>query len=436
MNPIVYEGNPEDYTTPVGYATGVFPVNGQSLTPWNIDELNPVLSWPGNVRIYAQMRTDSQLDAVTRAIHLTIQKVPWRIDPAGADEDLVKAIAADLGLPILGQESSVVSEATRVSFKQHIREALEATTYGHMPFEMTVTVEDGLVRIASLDVRHPSTITRIITDAQGRIIEIWQAGTGAIPGERLCWYRIGGIGAVPQGVSLLRSAYKPWTLKDRLERIMVTADERNGMGIPWFKLPEGATDEAVEKAEQAGRALRAGDTAAVTTKGESTFELVGVKGTLPEILPHIEYQNKQMAKAALAMFLEMGVSSEGSHAIGEVQIDLFRDSCQTIANDMGDQFTEQYLRRLAIWSKGPNTKIPRLVPGVIGIDSNVPPAVLGLLVEAGVVTPDKGLETHVRQLFGMPAMDNPDAARRGPLVNPPSHEPAAPKTDSPGASNF
>jgi hypothetical protein len=436
MDPIVYDSNPADFTDPSGYATGVYPVNGQSLTPWNIDELNPSLTWPGNVRIFSQMRTDSQIDAATRAIHLTIRKVPWRIDPAGADPKFVAALAADLGLPILGEEASVVAEATRVSFTQHLREALEATTYGHMPFEITVAIEDGMVRLARLDVRHPSTITRIITDAQGKILEVWQSGTGAIPGARMCWYRVGGIGAVPQGVSMLRSAYKPWSLKDRLERILVMTDERNGMGIPHFKLSEGATDEQVSNAEKAGRALRAGDTASVVTKGDSEFRLVGVEGKLPDILPHIEYQNKQIAKSTLAMFLELGASSEGSHALGEVQIDLFRDSCQAMANDLGDQFTQQVIRPLTVWSQGEDAKIPRLVPGLIGVDSNIPPAVLGLLVEAGVVTPDKGLETHVRQLFGMPAADDPDAPRTGALVKPPTHMPPEPKADNPGASNF
>lgn len=429
-------GNAADFTVETGYASGTYPYGGKNLFPWDISELNPILSWPGNTRIYAQMRHDSQISAATRAVHSTIRKVDFRIDPAGADMEFVQALANDLGLPIIGSEQSNTPEAATVPFRRHLAEALEVTTYGHMPFEITVTVDGPIVRLAHLNVRHPQTITRIIADAQGNISEVWQAGVDVLPGARLCWYRVGGLGATPQGVSLLRSAYRAWTSRDKLERVLLVSAERNGLGMPIAEMNGEATKDEMEAAAQIAESVRAGEFAGVAIKN-GTLRFRGVEGTTHDTLADIKYQNGQIAKSMLEMFLELGTASTGSHALGEVQIDLFRDSCQALANDLAEQFTDQVIRRLAEWTYGAGAKVPRLVAGQIGTDENLAPAMLSMFVQSGVVTADTGLEVHIRQQYGLPEMDSdtehviPNSGMSVKTLHAPPVE-----ADQPGAPNF
>ncbi len=425
-----------DMATPVGYSTGTLPVGNRSYFPWDLSERNPKFNWGGATLIYSQMRVDPQIDAVLRAAILTILKVDWRLDPAGADEVLTMAYADDLGIPVMGAETSETRAAATVSLRRHLEEALEALVYGFMPFEKVVRVEGDLVRLDGLYVRHPTSLTRVVTDGQGKLLEVYQAGAEMMTGDRMCWYRVGGLGAVPQGVSFLRSSYKPWFLKDRAERVTMIAVERNGVGVPHFHLHTNASEEDRKKALESGKRFRAGDEAAIVTVGDDTFEMRGVEGKLADTLAVMQYLDRQIAKAALEMFIELGSSSTGSHALGEVQIDLFRDSCQALANSFADQFTEQVLRPLTAWSRGPEAPYPRLVPGIIGEDNNLNPALMAIMTNAGLLTPDRGLEVHVRQTFGLPEMEDPEEHTGVPTGGPVPLRPPPVQSDTPGAANF
>src|SRR5262245_25141109 len=70
-----------------------------------MQEYVPALSWPLSVRTYQQMRLDPQLKAILAAYTLPIRRATWAIDPAGCRDEVVKVVADDLGLPVLGQDS-------------------------------------------------------------------------------------------------------------------------------------------------------------------------------------------------------------------------------------------------------------------------------------------------------------------------------------------
>ena len=428
-------GKPGGLATPIGYATATRPGIDQSYFPWDLSELNPILSWPGSVQIYSMMRIDSQVAATTRALHSTVLKIDWRIDPAGAPDELVNEFSTATGLPIMGTETSSTPNPTAVPFYTHLEEALEVTTYGHMPFEVVVDIRNGRAVLSDLQARHPRSLTRINTDSQGRISDIWQAANSVpIPGSRLLWYKTGGIGAVPQGVSMLRAAYRPYKSRDELERINMISAARNGMGIPVAEMNNEATQAEVQAAAELASAVRASDFAGIAMKN-GTMRFRGVEGSTHNILDDIRYQNSQISKAMLEMFLDLGTASTGSHALGQVQIDLFRDHTQAFANSLAEQFTNQVFKRLAIWNYGPNVKVPRLVAGPVG--EELPPQMLAILAQAGLITPDRGTEVHLRQQYKLPEMDPgtvPGSGLQGESIKvvhaPPVHE------DDPGAANF
>ena len=83
-------------TTPIGYAS-------DSSSGWwaaTEDEATPELRWPLSVGVYDRMRRqDAQVASVLRAVTLPVLRTPWRIDPAGARDEVVQRVHQDLGLP-------------------------------------------------------------------------------------------------------------------------------------------------------------------------------------------------------------------------------------------------------------------------------------------------------------------------------------------------
>jgi hypothetical protein len=67
-----------------------------------------------------------------------------------------------------------------------------------------------------------------------------EKGNGRDPRRRLVYYRVGAEGDNWEGVSLLRPVYKPWYIKDQLERLdAVGREEREALGLPSSTRPAG-----------------------------------------------------------------------------------------------------------------------------------------------------------------------------------------------------
>lgn len=149
--------------------------------------------------------------------------------------------------------------------------------------------------------------------------------------------------------------------------------------------------------------------------GESTFD--------PEkVITAIRHCDEQMSKAWAARFKEIGISGEGSRAIGEVHYDSWRSQN---ANRM-DYFASA-LRRVIVdlvrWNfymgdTPPADKVPFF--SVAGLEVNGLGDGLGnvvALTEADVLTKTPGLEAGIRRLMGLkaePGTDRPASERRPP----------------------
>ncbi|TDB79834.1 hypothetical protein E1091_19320, partial [Micromonospora fluostatini] len=90
------------------------------------DEPTPELRWPESVAVYDAMRSqDAQVGSVLRAVTYPLRRTPWRLDPAGARDEVVQLVAEDLGLPVVGQAvRPVVRTRDRFSWPEHLRLAL------------------------------------------------------------------------------------------------------------------------------------------------------------------------------------------------------------------------------------------------------------------------------------------------------------------------
>lgn len=401
-------------TSPLGHPDVLWGLPGQGglLTEWA--ETVPDLTWPESVRTFGRMRRDARLTAVLAACFLPILRATWAVDPEGVDRsEAVDLVAADLGLPILGDKGRP-KDAAIPGFKwhDHVRLALLSLVYGHMPFERWFEVRDGLTHLAGVQERQPHTIAMIDINDDGTVREVTQnTQNEPIPANRLLWYAHQREGANWAGVSLLRPCYTPWVLKHETMRVHATSIRRFGMGVPSVTAPPGATPGQIQQAQQLASQMRAGDTAGAGLPSGFTFQLTGMTGSAPDAAGFINLCNQEMTTSALTQMLELGQSAHGSRAVGESFLDLFLLSLQATADAMGDNATigepgmPGLAKSLVEFNWGEGEPVPRIVAQDVGDRHEVTAEAISAMLTAGAITADPNLEGYLREAWGLPERD-------------------------------
>lgn len=379
-------------------------------TWWAVDEEEtPELRWPLSVRIYdAMRRQDGQVGSVLRAVTYPVLRTPWSLDPAGAREEVFRPLAEDVGLPIVGEGDNPPRRARdRFSWSEHLRLALTMLPYGHSFFEPLYRIDNGMARLRKLGWRPPRTIAAVNVAPDGGLESIeqdppeGQTKNVKIPVSRLVAYVNEREGGNWLGQSLLRQAYKNWLLKDRALRTGSSTLDRNGMGVPVYTAPEGATAADVAEGAALAQSYRSGETAGAGLPNGATLELKGVTGELPDALPFIRYQDEQIARSALGHFLNLGTQT-GSWALGTTFADFFTMSLQAVAIAVRDVANQHIVEDWVDLNFGPYEPAPRIVFQEIGSKQTATAEALKALTDAGIILPDRALEEAVRELLGLP----------------------------------
>ncbi|MGB6179723.1 MAG: hypothetical protein WBF79_00610 [Rhodococcus sp. (in: high G+C Gram-positive bacteria)] len=423
-----------------GYVNGA----GQSWQ-WLYDEneTNPDLQWPESVRTYARMgREDAQCKSVLGAVMRPVERTVWRIRPNGADQHVVEHVARNLNLPIEGDAGApvVARSANRFSFKRHLRDALEAVRYGHAFFEQCARYnpDSGLFDLHKLAPRKQNTLQRINVAIDGGLESIEQRAPASmsilkhepIPVSRLVAYVHDQEPGVWTGQSLLRPAHKHWVIKDQLLRIHAIMMDRNGIGLPVYEGADGASKEDNKAGKEMAKNVRVGAYAGASTPFGAKLRLIGVEGNLPDPLPGIKYHDEQIGRAALTHFLNLGQQT-GSWALGSEFANFFIMTLQTIAEYICEVANQHIIEDLVDWN-WPGAQAPLLVFDEIGSQQQAVAEALKLLVDAGILFPDRALEEFIREKHGLPGKDTtPRAPAAAPASN--TRRRRAASSDSQGA---
>jgi hypothetical protein len=404
----------------IGYQAG-------SLFGWQdlaaeTHETNPDLVWPKSIDVFDKMRReDSQVGSVLRAVTLPIRRTEWTIDPAGAREEVVELVASNLNLPIKGRPAvAPLRTRGRFSWEEHLRLALLELPFGHSFFEQVYRPEGDRLHLAKLAWRPPRTIASIETAPDGGLVSITQYGINGktevtIPVDRLVAYVNEREGANWLGLSLLRTAYKNWLLKDRLLRIQALTAERNGLGMPVYtgaELPDNMEksdrDAWLASEKESGLKIatqfRAGEAAGAAIPPKSKLELIGVTGKLPDTDGPIRYHDEQIARAVLAHFLNLGTET-GSWALGSTFANFFTDSLNAVALHIADVAQQHIVEDIVDRNWGPNERAPQIKPAAIGAEHPATAEAIKALIESGAIEVDATLEAHLRNLYGLPVKD-------------------------------
>lgn len=419
-------------TTELGHAVGL---GGQGGYPLDMSEFTPELSWPLNIAVFDRMRRqDSQIKSVLNAVTLPIRRTAWRLDPNGAPPEVVAAIAEELGLSIMGTKGPArrARDRQRVSWIDHVRLACLSLAYGHMPFEIVGQVgDDGLWHLRKLSERLPPTLAKINVDREGELTSIEQYPSGlpgdvgpldVMPANHIVMYCHEREGGVWQGNSILRTAYRNFAIKDRLIRVDAMKHERNGLGVPGFEAPPNASEKTLVDLANIASKFRAGESSGMAWPAGAKFTLTGVSGSLPDTLGSIKYHDEQMAREALAQFLELVSSSHGSRALATSLIDFFIMALQAAADEIADTTNVQLIEPWVDWNWGEDVPAPKVIPDDLGAQTALTAESVAALVNSGAIIADESIDTFVRESYRMPekggALNPPPPAHENPVGGP------------------
>jgi hypothetical protein len=377
---------PDAPTTERGTAVAS-PFSWNGVLPWSqfMDEAerSPDLQWPRSIQQFDQMRNDAQCQGLYLGGTAALRRYGWYIDPNECDPFYVGLLAADMNLVVgedearaalqQGSKGARLRSSHRFSWYNHLAMLLRALYYGHFYFEQVGEIApDGpngeeVWRLRKLGPRHPRTITEIKVADDGGLVSITQGYGSAgqpppeIPVDRLVAYVWDQDPGNWVGRSIFRPMYRNWLIKDRLLRVDAIKHERNGVGMPVVEAPPGATKVDIQELDQMAQEYKAGERGGGAVPAGTHLRLVGTEGSIPDTIGSIRFQNEEMAKSMLMMFMQLGQTETGSRALGQTFVDWFQEQQTYIADWVVGVTTEHVIEDWWDWNVDPTTdRTPRL----------------------------------------------------------------------------
>lgn len=453
--------NRDDGDTVILHSQGIGSSGVRNFSGYPSEEYLHTLRGHQAADIFDKMRRqESEIKMVLSAVQNPILDAKWDIEPGGDDSvsqeicEFVKfALFEDMDRP----------------WDQFVREALTAVPFGFAVFECLDKVVLNHPRWGSYNglkgmaFRSPRTIYRWNLDKlTGKLASVTQIAFGDlqrlvdIPAPYLMVITIDQEGDSYEGISMLRAAYGPFFRKQNLVKLNMIGIEKFAVPTPIGRIPNGKQNSAEAKNlisalqqysnhEQAYITLPASP----PNTGGWDIDFKPTNFDPEKVQKAIDAEDKNIVKAFLAQFLELGMTTAGgSWALAFNQSDFFLTAIEHIAKVIGARVNQGPLKRLVDLNYGPQPKYPKLVHyGISDKAGKELSETLKNLTDAQVVIPDDELEEHIRGRYRFPvaspkgrrqvqakgAMGAPQAPLPPADPNPPTSAPSSDDdTDAPG----
>lgn len=216
------------------------------------EEFHPRLQGTRAARVYEEMRdNDATVGAILYVIEAYLRRVTWHVKPAGKD-------GVD-PTPAAKEEADFLHSNMHdmeAPWEDFISDCLSFLPFGHSLHEVVYKIrkgrngtsprfqsdfDDARIGWRNLALRPQNTIDR--WDIQdGRILGCWQKDPNNmdevyLPMDRCVLFRTKPYKGSPEGRSILRTAYRSWYLKKRLEEVEATGIARDLVGVPVVHMP-------------------------------------------------------------------------------------------------------------------------------------------------------------------------------------------------------
>lgn len=389
------------------------------------DEYVPELAGSRALDVYERMRRgDGMVKAVLAAIKHPILSARWDLVP-GSDDPRDREIRDRLARNLF--------EGMSMSWRDHLRQTLTYLDFGFYVCEVVWRVgDDGLYEVQKLAPRLQRTISKwdIADDGglKGIVQRLWSGSQRSvpIPIDKLLVFTHEKEGANWEGTSVLRTAYRDWFLKDHKMRFQAIQAERHAIGIPVMELPEGKDDpKNVARAEDILMGIRTHERAFVVEPHGYKFRFEGAgDGRLLDLVPHLNYHDRQIALSVLAHHLSLGATPEGSNALSGDQSSFFMLAEKAIADHVADVHNRYLIPRWVAYNYGTVQRLPQLRTG--RIETRGLEKIWNALATAAgqmLITPDDALEDALRADANLPPRDPATARARTAAAPPPQPQP-------------
>lgn len=371
------------------------------------------------------VRSDPVVRAALMMVMLPIAEAEWTVEPAGTEpEDLAVAEFVRRALLEHLDWRKVVWQAIPARYGHAVLEE----TYESADWSLSVPDEDGEEQElpsrtywvpAAYQPRLGRTIWRWIVDSTGRLEAIEQQrldpangqySVVQIPTSQLVVVTNEQEGDDYTGISILRSAYRSWYTKEKLELIDAIAKERGGAGVFVGYVPDKDWESEAGGMEENLRALRANEESFLvlrigdneTDPGQKVEALDMKASSQADCMPSLDYHCRQILWSVLGAWQYLGQGAVGSRATAEAQDDPFYLGLNYMAGTIASAFNRQVVQRLVSLNFGTD-RYPTLRCGEIApLDVGAWASGVAQVITAGGIEHDEGLEAALRSKFDLP----------------------------------
>lgn len=407
--------------------------------------------------VFTEMsNNDETIGAILFAIEMLVRQASWNVEPGGSTAkdreaaEFVKSCMDDMQQTWIDTISEILSFLT---YGWSFHEIVYKRRMGRTKDNRTSSkYDDGLIGWMKLPIRSQETLYQWEYDDQDNLIGMTQMpppdfGLITIPMNKAMLFRTRSRKDNPEGRSILRTAYRSWYFKRRIQEIEGIGIERDLAGLPVITTPEGM--DIWDKDDEDMNAIRTGLEAMVknirrdSTEGlvlpfGYTFELTSTGGSRQfDTNSIIARYDTKISQTVLADFIQLGHESVGSFALSSDKTNLFSMAICAFLDIICQTFNSQGIPAL-IDINGDHlagvTDYPLLTHGDIeDVDLATVATFIKDMTSIGVIIPDESLEDYVRQLGKLPKRTTdtvPMEARRAAQQQgnePPEHETAAGK---------
>ncbi len=414
---------PVDEQKVVGAATGR---SGLKIYSGHVfEEYQRELRGINAVRVYDEMRRSEPVIAgMLSAITTVLQGVQFEFHAgrSGAKED--SKDAADIAAKELVERAWTMLESEEL-----LENICTMFAFGWALFEPVYVYKEGRIWWERIALRgHDSLYIWEFDDATSQVTAFVQRPAPSfreirIPAERFLLFRTSSEKGNPEGISLLRAAYKPYYYKRTIEEVEAIGAERDLVGIPVMHVPYSATNDEAEEARKIVERVSVDEQVgiAMTATGPEDadrfkFELLTGQGSSAKIHSLervIQRYSTEMTMVALAQFLRLGSDgASGSYNLSSDQRDLFQVAMRGWLRKIVSVFNRVAIPRLLAMN-GMRGHC-HMIPGRVSqLNLQVIANFLTSGVQNGWITADPQLESFIRREAELPPPD-PNAKKEPP----------------------
>ena len=429
-----------------------------------MEEFLPQLQGIKGIEVYTEMAdNDATVGAVLFAIENLMRNADFSVEPGG-DSAKDKEAAEFIESCMNDMEET---------WQEFLSECLSFITYGWSYHEICYKrrvgktsspitnskYADGLIGWRKLPIRAQDTLFGWeYKDKSDDLIGMTQQPPPdyeqvTIPIEKALHFKTRSRKGNPEGRSILRTSYRAWYFKKRLEEIEGYGMERDLAGFPVLYAPFDIWGEDMDGDDAIARAKAEAESIVSSIRRDALEGLVlpgeqsdGTKGWKLELLASsgkrqfdtnqiIDRYDKRIATSVLADFVMLGQQQVGSFALADSKTKIFALSIASYLEVICEVFNNQAIPRL-IDLNGDHfkglTDYPKMKHGDIDEqDIQKFATAISTLIGAGALVPDEEMEKEIRRVLGLP-----EKMETAPPVQPqPGENPEDPKGETPEAKS-